>query len=162
MRARNYWNKAFMFALLTAVGTTGYTVMDYTGINIVKGCIGSRMAALVYHPLEGLGTTLLTFALVCLVPLERRNMRVTLTREKKAALFTGIGIYTAYTMVLAANAFVSDASYIAVMRQLSIPVGALAGIFILKEKATGPKLAGIVLIVGGVLLAWAGFKPLEG
>ena len=48
--------------------------------------------------------------------------------------------------------FVDNVSYIQAFRQLSIPLGAAAGIVLLHEKITKPKLAGLILIVIGLIL----------
>ena len=48
--------------------------------------------------------------------------------------------------------FASNVSYIAAFRQVSIPLGALLGILILKEKATHAKIAGVVIISIGLVV----------
>ena len=48
--------------------------------------------------------------------------------------------------------FVTNVSYIQAFRQMSLPLGVLAGILILKESHPPVKLAGIALVVGGLLL----------
>ena len=48
--------------------------------------------------------------------------------------------------------FVDNVSYIQAFRQLSIPLGAAAGIVLLHEKITKPKLAGLILIIIGLIL----------
>ena len=58
----------------------------------------------------------------------------------------------AYLLVLWAMQFVDNVSYIQAFRQLSIPLGAAAGIVLLHEKITKPKLAGLILIVIGLIL----------
>jgi uncharacterized membrane protein len=45
-------------------------------------------------------------------------------------------------------------SYVVGFRQLSIPLGAMAGILVLKEAPHAPKLAGVaIMFVGLILLA---------
>ena len=58
---------------------------------------------------------------------------------------------SAYILVLLAMHFVTNVSYVQAFRQMSLPLGAFLGIAFLKEKATSPKLAGLTLIVGGLI-----------
>ena len=48
--------------------------------------------------------------------------------------------------------FVTSVTYIQAFRQLSLPIGVLAGIFLLHERCPLPKIAGVILIVAGLLL----------
>ena len=68
---------------------------------------------------------------------------------------TGIGIYLTYGLVLASMNYVSNIGYVAIFRQLSIPLGAIFGIILLKESKYPPKILGIIIIVLG--LVFVGF-----
>jgi len=68
----------------------------------------------------------------------------------------GVGMYLAYVLILFAMLYVSDASYVAAFRQLSIPLGATLGIVLLKEPRYLPKLIGIVAVYGGLVLVGMG------
>ena len=60
-------------------------------------------------------------------------------------------------LVLAAMTKVTQLSFLQAFRQMSLPIGLLLGIIILKEPAHRPKIAGITLIVTGlVLIAFLG------
>lgn len=48
--------------------------------------------------------------------------------------------------------YVTNVSYIQAFRQLSLPIGLLLGILILKERATFQKIAGLALILTGLFL----------
>ena len=48
--------------------------------------------------------------------------------------------------------FVTNVSFVQVFRQMSLPLGVLAGIFLLKERCPPVKLAGISLVLLGLLL----------
>ncbi|MPN49957.1 hypothetical protein SDC9_197581 [bioreactor metagenome] len=52
--------------------------------------------------------------------------------------------------------FVTNVSYIQAFRQLSLPLGFVAGVMILKERSGAPKLAGVAMIVAGLLLVALG------
>lgn len=53
-------------------------------------------------------------------------------------------------------AFVRDLSYVVTFRQVSIPLGALAGIAVLRDPAHRPKIVGVGLMTGGLLLTALG------
>jgi uncharacterized membrane protein len=61
-----------------------------------------------------------------------------------------------YGLVLASMTYVTDVSYVAAFRQLSIPIGALFGIVLLKEQCPAPKLLGILIISIGLILVGIG------
>ena len=72
---------------------------------------------------------------------------------KGAAAITGIGIYLGWGLVLVSMNFVSNVSYVAAFRQLSIPLGAMFGMVFLKEPRYLPKVVGIAAIFFGLVLA---------
>jgi uncharacterized membrane protein len=49
-------------------------------------------------------------------------------------------------------AYASNVSYIVAFRQLSIPLGALLGVWVQKEPAGLPKLLGVGVVFGGLIL----------
>jgi len=55
--------------------------------------------------------------------------------------------------IISGTSFVSNVSYVAVFRQLSIPLGAIFGIVFLKEPRYLPKTIGITAIFLGLVLA---------
>ena len=61
-----------------------------------------------------------------------------------------------YGIVLWAMAYATDVSYIVAFRQLSIPLGALLGIMVLRESAPWPKICGVALAFAGLVLVAIG------
>ena len=51
---------------------------------------------------------------------------------------------------------VTNVSYIQAFRQMSLPIGVLAGIFLLHEKPGRPRLAGIALVITGLVVVAVG------
>jgi drug/metabolite transporter (DMT)-like permease len=72
------------------------------------------------------------------------------------ATLAGIGIYLAYTLVLISMAFVTNVSYVVAFRQLSIPIGTLIGIVMLREAPDRGKLIGSAVIFCGLILVALG------
>jgi len=52
--------------------------------------------------------------------------------------------------------FVKNISYVVAFRQLSIPLGALMGIIVLREPRFPPKLVGVAVLCAGLALVATG------
>ncbi|MHC4252076.1 MAG: EamA family transporter, partial [Planctomycetota bacterium] len=136
--ARSYLNATFALALLTAVGITGYSVIDHEALAALRaGCpaLGRVGSVFVYAPLEALSASVFLTLYCLLNPAERASLRRVLRSEKLAAVSTGVAILATYMLVLVAMNFATNASYVVAFRQLSIPLGAALGVMILKESA---------------------------
>jgi len=59
-------------------------------------------------------------------------------------------------LILLAMGLVSNVSYVQAFRQMSLPLGVLLGVLFLHERPGPPRLAGIALVVFGLLLAALG------
>jgi drug/metabolite transporter (DMT)-like permease len=160
-RLRNYMNAGCALALLAAVGTTGYTIIDDLALAELRApparLFGPMEAAFLYQGLQAFSTMLwqgLGMLLVRDAPGDRGS--AAFARQWKSALIAGVGIYLAYGLALTAMAYVSDVSYVAAFRQLSIPIGAAAGILLLKEPCYGPRVVGVITILAGLLLVGLG------
>ena len=161
MQRADYLNPAFALALLAALGTTGYTLIDSEALRLVRALPmtnlpgwlpASAAAPLFFIALETLATGFFLSLYVGFTSHERRALEVTWREDKSYAALAGLIITGTYTLVLAAMAFVSNVSYLAAFRQLSIPIGAWLGFMIQKEPATGPRLAGVGMVLIGLVL----------
>ena len=77
-----------------------------------------------------------------------------LRTNARYAVLAGVAIHSTYIMVLLAMAFANNVSYVVGFRQLSIPLGAILSIIVLKEAPHTPKLIGVaVMFVGLILVA---------
>ncbi len=158
-RPANYFNKTCAFAVLAAIGTTGYTIIDDEALRQLRGNsefdAGPYLAATVYITAEYVTTTIWLAAYVFLVKHERARLRA-IFRKPLRTLATGVAIYVTYGLVLVALAFVDNVSYAAAFRQASIPLAALLGIGLLREPTHAPKLAGVGLVTIGLVLVAMG------
>ncbi len=157
-RIQDYLNLPCLFALLAAVGTTGYSLIDDEALRRLRVHLSGSMAVvpvtLIYAALEGVSTSVF---LGCGVALGKRKEIGRLLRTSKLSIVaTGVAIYLCYVLVLIAMAFVSDISYVVGFRQIGILLGVLAGIWILKEPRYPPKLAGAVLLFIGLFFLATG------
>ena len=83
---------------------------------------------------------------------ERRSLSDVLHDYMGAAAITGVGIYLTYGLVLISMNYVSNVSYVATFRPLSIPVGALFGMALLKEPRYNPRIVAVAMIFVGLVL----------
>jgi drug/metabolite transporter (DMT)-like permease len=153
----DYRNLCCLLALLAAAGIAGYTVVDDMALRHLRALTGNPMSpvtgTLVYMVLEGISCSIWQGLFVALNRCERRALSEVLKSYRGSAALTGIGIYLTYGIVLVSMNYVSNVSYVAAFRQLSVPLGALFGMALLKEPRYLPKLFGIGAIFLGLVLA---------
>jgi drug/metabolite transporter (DMT)-like permease len=153
---RDYLNPCCALAVLAAVGTTGYTIIDSEALRGLRALpelgLDATGLALFFLGLEILITCAWLGAYVLALPHERAAFAAIRRANLGIAALTGLMIGGTYALVLAAMAYVSNVSYLAAFRELSIPLGALLGITFQKEPAPSPKLAGIAVVLAGLLL----------
>jgi len=157
---KKFMNVSCLLAVFSAVFISGYTIVDHEALRFLRertdGIFNPVNATLIYMVLEAITSSIWKGVLVFINPRERESCKAVMRDSKGAAVFTGIGIYLTYGLVLASMNYVSNIGYVAVFRQLSIPLGALFGIVLLKESRYLPKILGIVMIVAGLLLVGFG------
>jgi drug/metabolite transporter (DMT)-like permease len=152
-----YMNLCCMLAALAAVWVAGYTVADDMALRYLRKLPGQPMSpvegTLVYLVLEGISCSLWQSLFVAVSRRERQSIPEVLQSYKGPAALTGIGIYLTYGIVLVSMNYVSNVSYVAAFRQLSIPIGAILGMALLKEPRYLPKIFGIAVVFFGLILA---------
>jgi drug/metabolite transporter (DMT)-like permease len=160
LRIGNYVNATSGFALLAAVGIVGYSMLDDRALKILRAAHSIELSNFNLTVLYAFSQAVcLTIWLLIFILRRKERLRelarVFQTRKRKAAL-TGVMIYLTYILVLLSMASVKNVSYVVAFRQISIPLGAIAGIFILGEKCYRPKFAGISVLLVGLLLVSTG------
>jgi len=160
LRLDHYLNFSALYALIAAIASAGYAIVDDEALRILRDAseltISGWQATILYGLFEGLSTTFWLGAWV----LGRRRGR-TVARElvrtrPRPALLAGVGMYFTYVLVLISLAYVANVSYVVAFRQLSIPIGAVAGILFLNEPGHGPRYLGIAAITAGLALVGTG------
>ena len=153
-RLRDYANKPFLYAMLAAVGTTGYSLVDDTALGrlrFVHADLHPAPVTLVYSFFQVLMTAVWLAVLVFPRREGRRSFRGAIG-EWRSALVTGALMTLTYAIVLIALAFAKDVSYVVAFRQASIPIGVLIGVVWFKEAMPLPKLLGTVILLIGLVL----------
>lgn len=162
LQLKHYVKYTYLMVLVTAVGTTGYTLIDDEALRQLRQTavitLSDTQVTLLFIPLQVLSTAITITLLALLIKPERSQFKELLSRPRLliSAAITGVIIMSTYGLVLASMAYVTNVSYVAAFRQLSIPIGALFGITLLKEPRPTPKLLGILIISTGLILVGLG------
>jgi uncharacterized membrane protein len=153
----NYLNASCAFAIVAAVGTAGYSFVDDIGMNMLKlipNDSAGWMRAILYLVLECVFTAFWLQMIMLFTPHSTGHYRANWRRMLKPALLTGLAIGATYGIILLAMTLAKNVSYVVGLRQLSIPLGTMMGVFILKEKGTLTRFIGVgILFIGLVLVA---------
>jgi drug/metabolite transporter (DMT)-like permease len=158
-RGSRYLDPCCRWAGLGAVFIAGYTLIDSAGVGLLRGSgAGSTLGAPVLYMVFQSSSVCLWMGAFWFFErrAEQRTLREALRAEKKVILLVGVGIYSCYGLVLAAMGFVDNVGYVSAFRQLSIPIGALLGVWWLKEEGTRNKFFGTSLIFAGLVLVGIG------
>jgi drug/metabolite transporter (DMT)-like permease len=149
-----YFNPVIFLVILAAIGTTGYTVLDSCAMQEISRIYQKKNLLLTMSYLFFIeaGISLGALLLVCCNKTERLEFSRLVRTRSLWPILTGICSSSAYVLILLAMNFVTNVSYLQAFRQLSLPIGVLAGILILKESHSAPKLLGTLTIVVGLVI----------
>ena len=145
---------ALLFIALGAIGTTGYTLCDSQALKICGEGAGviSHDTTLGYLFMIQMGLTLGEVPLILFDPAERTAFKKFMGKEIIYPVIAGVCCSGAYALVLFAMQHVTNVSFIQAFRQLSLPLGFVAGLLFLKEKSSATKITGLVMILSGLLI----------
>lgn len=155
MHLRDYRSLCCLLALTAALGTTIYTMLDDQSLRQLHTLLAKGPDArvtLLYVALQTTSAALWVVIFALAQPRERQNLRALWSQARWQTMSTGPIITGAYGLVLASMSHVNNVSYVAAFRQMSIPLGALLGIILLKESHNLPRIAGIVIVSLGLIL----------
>ncbi len=159
-RLRNYLNRSCVFALSAALGTTGYSMIDDEALRRLReashASLPSWHITLVYLFFDAVASTFWLALFVAAHKRERRIFVQTLRTQILSAISMGLGIYLTYSLVLISMAFVTNVSYVVAFRQLSIPLGVVLSVWLLKEPVYLPKVVAIIVMCIGLMLVGTG------
>jgi len=147
IKLSSYLNLSCGLALVAASGTAGYTLIDNESLRILRNLpdlgLNSIEIAIVYMVLETAITAIILGIYVLISRKERELFQQILPTTWRFAAVTGVIINLTYGLVLVAMAYVTNVSYVAAFRELSIPIGAVLGISLQKEPVYRLKIIGI-------------------
>ncbi|MCA9987222.1 MAG: hypothetical protein KDE59_23100 [Anaerolineales bacterium] len=160
INGRAYLTLCTLFALIAALGTTGYTIIDDAALRQLGSLADLGLATgartLLFVSLQEWSIALMMGAYLLIRPVERPHFHQSLRRDRSRAALTGVIMVTTYGLVLLAMNWASNVSYVAAFRQLSIPLGALLGMTIQGEPRLPTRFWGIGIIFAGLVLVALG------
>ena len=152
-RLARYLTPALAFVLLAAIGTTGYTFTDKAAVDMMTNALATPfISGFHYMVLQAFASVLWMLPVVLLGRRESSAWRSLLSQSPVIYTLAGVLVLATYGLVLVAMAMTDEISYLVALRQASIPLGALAGILILKESTTPLKWLALGLMTGGLVL----------
>lgn len=155
----NYYNASCAFAIVAAIGTTGYSFVDDVGMNMLKIVptpTSGWIRALLYLLLECVFTAFWLQGIMLLTPQATAEFRAGWRYLVKPGLIAGLAIGATYGIILLAMTHAQNVSYIVALRQFSIPIGTLMGVIILKEQGSWPRFIGVTILFLGLVLVVVG------
>lgn len=121
---------------------------------LAAGGVNDKVAVSHVHPITYIfcmfgGAALATLPIV--LTKHRTALADAWRRHRKTSAVVGLGSMSAYLIVLFALRF-GPLSYLVAFRELSVVLGALAGVLIFKEPLTKRKALGVTVIASGLVL----------
>ena len=138
------------YIFLAAIGTTGYSITDHFIQRQWAMVVTDAPFTLgyIYIFLQGWATVLIGLIYFSLNKQQKQEKNQTWP----AYLQAGLVISGSYFLILVAMVFVKNAGDIVAFRQVSIPIGFLLGVFIMKEQVNRRKVLSVITICLGLLL----------
>ena len=145
------------FILLGAAGTTLYTILDKEALRMLGNTSagGALLLTPAYLFLVEFGFALSLATIVVSVPELRTEFRQ-LKKQILTPMMAGCCSSIAYVLVLFAMRSAENAAYVQAFRQMSLPIGFLAGVLWLKEPCCPPKVIGLIFVLTGLILTALG------
>jgi drug/metabolite transporter (DMT)-like permease len=162
LRLRDYRSAVYHMAVVAAIGTTAYTLIDDSALRQLRTAadlpLTSTQTTLLFIALQALSTTIVLGLVSLARSPERRRLAAMVHNRQQltSGMLTGVFIMATYGLVLVSLAYVRNVSYVAAFRQLSIPIGAVLGLTLQQEPPYRPKLVGIIIISVGLIMVGVG------
>lgn len=148
-----YMTPALGFMLMAAIGTVGYSIVDKAAIDLMqKEGMSATLSGVQFMVLQAWMAILWMFPVVAVLASERSALNVLLQGHFRVWVLAGVMVLSTYGLVLIAMAYTDDVSYLVALRQASIPIGALLGVFWLKETLSTFRWLALTLMMAGLIL----------
>ena len=148
-----YCSSVIVFILMGALGTTMYTIFDSSAIKIIRDISGKISVADTLGYLFLIEFCMAWGELFCVrCSKEEWACFKELLKRPLYPVVAGVCSSSAYGLVLFAMGYVTNVSFLQAFRQISLPVGFIAGVTILHEKSYWTKVVGVAVIAAGLLV----------
>ncbi|MCF7485115.1 multidrug transporter [Vibrio sp. A2-1] len=155
LRLKAYLNLGVLWALIAAIGTTGYSIIDKEALLLLEPLstpsITNKHTAIFY-----LGIQFWAIVIPLSVWLLVSNQRIEFHNAwilRKRATLAGIMMASTYGLVLFAMTMTENVSLVVALRQVSIIFGVVMGIYFLKEKWHVTRGVGVMFIIAGLVIS---------
>lgn len=156
----NYFNKQTLFALISAIGTCGYSIIDDQTIRSLEQSaqlgLSKTSSSTIFWVLQSILSTGWLGLYSFLSKNEKSNLRLLIKDFNWHPVYTGLILSASYGLILLSMPYVTNVSYVVAFRQLSIPMGATMGIFLLREGLYPPKTVALIFIFLGLIMVSLG------
>ncbi|KGY12973.1 multidrug transporter [Vibrio tubiashii] len=151
----SYLNVGVFWALIAAIGTAGYSVIDKEALRLLtkqaSELLNDQYSAIFYLGVQFWAIGIPTLAW-CLMTGKRDEIK-TAWRIRKSASMAGIMMASTYGLVLFAMTMTDNVSLVVALRQISIVFGLFMGIYFLREKWYLTRTVGVTLVIAGLIQA---------
>ncbi|KAB0461946.1 EamA family transporter [Vibrio kanaloae] len=155
LRLKAYLNLGVLWALIAAIGTTGYSLIDKEALLLLEPLstltITNKHTAIFYLGIQ-FWAIVIPLSIWLLVTNQRVEFANAWILRKKATL-AGIMMASTYGLVLFAMTMTENVSLVVALRQVSIIFGVVMGIYFLKEKWHMTRGVGVVFIIAGLVIS---------
>jgi drug/metabolite transporter (DMT)-like permease len=153
---RTFINMSCCFALVSAFGTVGYTLVDDKVLALLRNNEFLQLSvieiSLIYLFFVNLSASVWLCCIVLPNRSSREHVREIVHKHLSKTALTGFAMTLTYALVLVSMAYVDNVSYVVAFRQLSIPIAVIFTIYLLKEPGTPSKLIGTLTLFTGIVL----------
>ena len=157
---RQYFSRANIFAVVAAVGTSSYLLVDDTALKVLRGCENlpqlNLLLTTIYTVLSFASAFIWLGIIILTLKQQRLALKQLTIKQCRVPLFTGLMILGTYLLVLISLAFVRDVSFATAFRQVSVIIGLLLGIVYLKEEPGRFRVLGTLVIFAGLVMVAVG------
>ncbi|MEZ9310230.1 multidrug transporter [Vibrio sp. 10N.286.49.F3] len=155
LRLKAYLNLGVLWALIAAIGTTGYSIIDKEALLLLEPLsapsITNKHTAIFYLGIQ-FWAIVIPLSLWLLVSNQRIEFHNAWLLRKRATL-AGIMMASTYGLVLFAMTITENVSLVVALRQVSIIFGVVMGLYFLKEKWYATRGVGVSLIIAGLVIS---------
>ena len=155
LRLKAYLNLGVLWALIAAIGTTGYSIIDKEALLLLDPLstpvITNKHTAIFYLGIQ-FWAIVIPLSLWLLVSNQKIEFHNAWLLRKRATL-AGIMMASTYGLVLFAMTMTENVSLVVALRQVSIIFGVVMGIYFLKEKWHATRGVGVVFIIAGLVIS---------
>ena len=152
----SYINLGVFWAVIAAIGTTGYSIIDKQALDVVTRLV-HEVVSDTYTSIFYLGVQYWAMVLPILTwcVLGRQSHQIVgAWKIRKQAGLAGIMIGVTYGVVLVAMNMTTNISLLVALRQVSIVIGLIMGCIFLGESWSFTRVLGVILIMTGLVMSF--------